>query len=162
MALTYLGSKTVGDCVPAGVTVVADALVELNAKLAATLAAQASLSVTPPTIALNLRLLLDLQAQIAAQIALGIELPTISLQLSVLFDLIAALNLQINFLLALQVAFGTAGIHAYAYDGAASGLGPSLPSSFPGGTPGDHTNALVLATTVPAAWAALGAVLKTS
>lgn len=168
MGLTYLGSLTVGACVPAALVMNADLLVRVQAELSAALALSVDLQFTPPSIALSLEFAIQLVASIQAQIALGIELPSISLQLSAAFALVASLQLQLDLLLTFKVALGTAGVHAYAFEGQANQMGGEITAALAGGFPvpgatgTDHTNALVLATTVPAAWAALGQILKTS
>lgn len=168
MAVTYLGGLTVGECVPAGVTMQAALLADLQAQLEIQVQLVAQLQLNPGsfTIAASLEFALALVASIQAQIALGIELPSISIQLDAAFSLIAALQIQIDLLLQLQIAFGTAGVHAFAFDGAASQLGTEITGAtaggLPGGAPTDHVNALVLATSVPGAWAALGKILKTA
>lgn len=170
MAVTYLGGLTVGECVPAAVTMQAQLLADLQAQLAAQVSLVAQLNLNPGsfTIAGSLEFAVGLVASIQAQIALGIELPSIQVQLDAAFALIATLQVSIDALLALQVAFGTAGVHAFAVDGAVNSIGGQLTSAFAGGFPGpgnqptDYANALVLATSVPAAWAAMGRILKTS
>lgn len=162
MALTYLGSVTVGDMLPSLDAAIGISLPELEIKLSAMLAAAIELNLHPPTIAASLSLALQLVAEIQASISIGIELPSLSLQLSFIASFVAALNLQIGILLAFQASMGTAGVHAYAWDGEAASLGPAVPTSFPGGAPTDHTNALLMVTAVPAAWAAIAALMKTS
>lgn len=159
MSLTYLGSLTVGVINPGLLLALASALPRIQAALDGAAAAIASLNVTPPTIAASLSLAQTLAADIQAAIALGVEVPSLSVQVNALLALQAALNIELG---ALGFDLGAAGIHAYAYDGLANGLGPALPASFPGGSELDHVNALVLATSVPASWVALAAVLKTT
>lgn len=170
MGVTYLGGLTVGECVPAAVTMQAALLADLQAQLAAQAELVLQLNLNPGsfTIAAALETALGLVASIQAQIALGIELPSIQVQLDAAVAFSAALQISIDLLLALQVAFGTAGVHAFSVDGAVNTLGGQLSGAFAGGFPGpgnaptDYANALVLATSVPAAWAALGQILKTS
>jgi hypothetical protein len=166
MALAYLGSLTIGECMPVVAGMQVALLADLQAQLAGQAALIAAIGLNPGsfTIAASLDFAIALVTAIEAQIALGIELPSISVQLAAAVAAAAALQVQVDALLALE--FGTAGVHLYAFDGAANQLGGELSTAlaggFPGGAPTDHTNALVLATTVPAAWAALGKILKTS
>lgn len=162
MALVYLGSLTVGAVCPGLSLALASSITRIQAELTGQEKLIAQLNLVPPTIAGSLSSAKSIVASITAAAALGVEVPSLTLQVTAAAALIAALNLELAPLLAMQNALGVAGVHAYVYDGTAAGLGPSLPSAFPGGVAGDHANALVLATTVPAAWAALGAVLKTS
>lgn len=122
MALTYLGSLTVGAINPALGASLAIVLPKLQAELAAAVAAKASIEVTPMTIALSLDLAGRLVADIQAAIALGVQWPSISVQLQLYLDLIASIQLSLGLL---TFDLGAAGIHAYAYDGTASGLGPA-------------------------------------
>src|SRR5690242_17248283 len=125
MSLTYLGSATVGDWVPAGLTMQAALLADLQAKLAAQLELVLQLNISPFrfTIQGSLDITLQLVAEIQAQISLGIELPSIQIQLDAAFAFIAVLQIQIDLLLKLQAAFGTAGVHGYAYSGPTNALG---------------------------------------
>lgn len=159
MSLVYLGSLTTADVCPALPIALASALPRIQAQLAGAINASAQLTLTPPTIFLALELSTQLVANIQASIALGVQVPALSVQLNLLASLILSLEIELG---ALGFDLGAAGIHAYAYAGPANGLGPALPSSFPGGATTDFTNALVLATSVPASWIALGAILKTA
>ena len=158
MALTYLGSLSLGDVIPGLGVCLASALPRIQAQLAAAIAASAQLTITPPTIAANISLCANLLAQLQAQAALGIQVPSATLQLNALATLIAALNIELG---ALAFDLSAPGIHAYAYAGESQGLKNELPASFPGSAPISACNALVLATTVGATWAALGLALKT-
>ena len=166
MSLVYLGSLTVGEAVPGGVFALAEALPRVQAELAGAVSLQAQLIVTPPTIADSLVFAQQLVASIQAQIALGIQLPSVAVQLPIVEALIATLQVSLNGLLLLQNAFSTVGVHAYAYEGQVNAMGSQVSSAFagglPGGLPNDYANALVLVTSIPATWAAIGRVLKTS
>lgn len=159
MALGYLGSLTVGAINPGLQTALGSALPRLQAELAVANTQVAQLNAHPPTIVASLATANALVATIEQAIAVGVQVPSLSLQLAAATSLIAAVNVEIE---ALGFDLGAAGIHAYTYTGTASGLGPALPTSFPGGGPADPCNALVLATSIPASWAALAQVLKTS
>lgn len=162
MTVTYIGSETIGDSIP-GVNA---ALVVANADLEAKIAALAAFSVSlePPSIAAQLSLVADIQADLQAMLTLGISPPSLSVQFSAVLALLAQLNIQLGILLSLMNLLQTAGVHAYAYSGAANALGgefsATLAGGFPGGAPTDATNALLLATTIPATWAALAQVFK--
>ncbi len=164
--LTYLGSATVGAWVPSLDATIVATLPDLQAQLAGAIALAAQLTVSPPTIAASLTFATDMVAAINAQITAGIVFPSLSAQLSAISSLVATITATVNLLLAFEAALGTAGVHGYAFSGQASALGPELTvatsGGFPGGGPTDNANALVLATTSPAAWAALSVVLQTS
>lgn len=166
MSLAYLGSLTVGGCMPAVAGVYADLIVNLQSQLAAQQGLVLALQTNPGkfTMAGSLAFAQELLTSVQAQIALGVELPSIQVQLNLALAVVAQLQIAIDALLAVE--FGTAGVHAYAFDGATSQLGAELGAAtsggFPGGQPTDHANAIVLATSVPAAWAALSKLLKTA
>jgi hypothetical protein len=135
-------------------------LADLEAQLAAAIALQVRLGITPPTIAVQLEIAIALVAALRAAIALG--LPGVDFQIAACATLILRLRAEIAVLAGLNVAFGTAGVQAYVYDGSAASFGPTVASTvgpgLPGGAPSDHVDALVLATSVPAVWAAMGKV----
>ena len=158
MSLVYLGSLSTGVIAPSLGISLAAAIPRIQAELALQTALVAQLNLVPPSIAGSLSLAQSIVASINAAIALGVQVPSASLQISAAAALIAALNVE---LAALGFNLTAAGIHAYAYDGPADGLGPALPANFPGGAPTDHCNALMLTTSVPASWVALGGILKT-
>lgn len=171
MSLTYLGSRSLGQCLPTALeaTALATAAVNvtlpsLQARLALALKAQAQLTISPPafaaTVAAAAQLVILLQAQGA--------LPSVSLSLSVVASLIAALEASIGDLEAMAaiaagitLQLGTVGIHGYAYTGRADTFGPELAAAtvtgFPGGLAGDSSGGLVLVATAPEARLALGA-----
>ena len=162
MTVTYLGSLAVGDTVPGVTAALAVANADLDAKIAALASFSASLE--PPSIAAQISLTSDILAALQAQAALGIEPPSLSVQFASVLALLTTLNAQLLVLQALAANFPAAGVHAYAYSGQANQLGPEftteLAAGFPGGAPTDATNALLLATTIPATWAALAQVFK--
>ncbi len=160
MALIYLGSLTVGTLNPRWAGDSGALVAKLNVDLVNAQGAVAALNLTPPTIALSLDVAQRLVAGIEEAIALGVEVPSLSVQVAAYTAIIASINLQIADISSIDQSAG--GIHAYAYDGQANGLGPALPSALPGGEPADHVNALVLATSLPASWFALGQVIKTA
>ena len=75
------------------------------------LALQASLSITPPTVAEQITILTEFLAQLTAGVTLGV--PSVSFNLSACADLIAAINASIGVLVTLQGLLATAGVFAY-------------------------------------------------
>lgn len=159
--LTYLGSVTIGDCLPTFAGIYAGVLADLQAKLAGLLELQARLTLTPPTLALNLDMAIQMVANLTASIELG--LPGIDFQLTAVAALIASINVDLAVLLGISIALGTAGVYAYSYDGdVASFPSACVAAGLPeGAQPSDHMNAIVLVATVPAVWAAMGQVFLT-
>jgi hypothetical protein len=162
MSTVYLGGITVGECVPAFGAAIALMLPDLQAKLAAL----ASFSPTPVSFSAQLAVAESVVAGIQASLAVGISPPSIALQIAVVVALIAELEATLGIVAGYTNALGAAGVHLYRYDGAANALGgdfsTALSGGFPGGAPTDFTNALLIATTVPAAWAAIAQLFKVS
>lgn len=158
--LTYLGSLTIGGALPAVVDVLALAYTDLQAK--ATALAQAVPSFTPPSV--QLQLAGDILTAVETNIALGIQSPSIDLQITLFLTLLAEVEAQLAVIVGITDLFAVAGVHAYVYDGDADALGGELTTElaggFPGGGPTDHTNAIILATTIPSVWAAMSQIFK--
>lgn len=158
MTVAYLGSLTVGEVFPAFAGMYAGILADLEAKLAGAASLAASLALHPPTLVANLALAGELVAALTAAIAVGD--PGVDIQIAAVAAYIESLNVSIAALAGFEAAMGSAGVHAYTYDGTAAAFGDELAAQvgggFPGGVASDHCNALILATTIPATWAAMG------
>lgn len=168
MTLAYLGELSFGEAMPFAIAingyigqVAGIALSKLRADLTGLFAVQATLTIGPPqlvaTIAATAKALVQLEAAIGG--------PTVTLQITTIAALILDIEAQIAAIsLQLQIPLGGR-IHAYAYDGSATGLSAELAaataSGFPGGHPNDHCDALVLATVEPATWAMLKTMFHT-
>lgn len=162
MTVTYLGSLTIGAALP-GVNA---ALLTAYADLQARVTALAAFAPAPIEFSAQVTLLGQMTANIQTMIALGISPPSISAQIAIVAALVAALEAQLSVILGYTNALGVAGLFLYAYAGRADQLGPgfsaTLAAGFPGGTGADATNALLLATTTPACWAAMQQLFKTT
>lgn len=173
MTVRYLGELTLGGVVPgaamlsaAGTAGINAALPDLQSRLAGLLAFKP----TPVSFTAQIATLKDMIAGIEATIAVGLPAPGVSTQLAAIAELVAALqsqvgalNAQLSVIANLQAALGAAGIHAYAYEGAAGSLAAELGGavgSSPGISPADVAHALALVTTVPATWAAMSSLLR--
>jgi hypothetical protein len=135
---TLLGSASVGTFMPTSLAGIAAAvaalelpLIDLQAQLTGALAAAANISIQPPSI------------DLAAAIEGAIQLPGISIDVSIMASLAASLNLKIgdlelalSLLLALKLAFGTAGVYAWLLEGKVVRMGPDLSAQLSGGIPG--------------------------
>ncbi len=171
MSVVYVGSLTLGGCLPgalsataAGDAAIALSLPQLQARIDALIETAASLTVSPPTFGATVIAV----AQLAAGLELAGELPSISLQLTALATLIAALeaeaaslSAQASILVGLNLLLGTAGVHMYTGVGRAGdfagGLGAlTSGSGFGGSGAGAASGAIVLAATSSAARIALG------
>lgn len=159
--LTYVGELTIAAALPAVVTALGIALADVSERYAA-LQLAIPLPVPPD---FNLGLATSILAGIQANISIGIVPPSIDLQISLFIALIAELAATLGIVVNLQNLLASAGVHVYVYDGRADTLGgdltTALSAGFPGGSGGaQHTNAIVLATTVGATWSAMSAVFK--
>ncbi len=176
MTVSYLGSLTVGAAAPGGLALAAAGTAGINGALPdiqARIAALASFAPTPPNIAADIALAQKIIESLQAALTLGITPPNISAQIEIvaaqllaLKAAVAAIDAQLSIIANLSNVLSTAGLHAYAYSGQANQLGTQftteLAGGFPGGTPTDPTNALVLATTLSGTWAAMAQFFKTT
>lgn len=164
MSAELIGQLSVGQCVPTTASLVAQAMVELNAKIAGILAIQASLTITPPSLGLQLTAALNLVAALEAQIALGLtlELPAIQVDLTVMLSVLADLNASLAALLALSLALGTAGVYVIKQSGASRTYGTEMQAVVSSiAPPGNNVQSVTFLATEPAVFAALGKVLLT-
>jgi len=159
--LRYVGSLTLGQCVPIAVRAsasiaasVAFVLPSLSAKLAGLLALQASLTLTPPSLTGNLQAALNLVSSLQASIGLGLpgvdfQLAAVAAALAEVQAQLAAIGVQATFQAELDVILGTPGLHAWAYTGDADQLGPEFTAAtsdgFPGGQGSDQAVAWIFA-----------------
>lgn len=128
--LEYQGSVALSAAMPT----VAASLAAMVSDVTARAAGQATLTVAPPTVVVDL--IAQLTAQIGALTAMlgaGILVlpPTIAGSLSVLVELNALLTLMAD----LTAALGVGGIHLYTYDGTVGAHGPDFTTALFGGLP---------------------------
>jgi hypothetical protein len=148
---------------PGAVLAIETGLPDLQARATAI----ASAMLTPPAIsfAANIQVALAAIASMQAAVALGISPPSLSAQVEIMAAALAELQVSLNVLLGLSNALGVAGVHLYQYSGPADQLGSefhaALSGGFPDGAPSDHADALLVATSSPAAWAAIATMMKT-
>lgn len=173
MTISFLGSLTMAQVAPFAVFAQASinasaaaALPAVQAQVTGLLAAQASISASPPSITAALSVAQQLVVGIEAAIAVGV--PSVDFQASVIASALAQLQTQLAGLQA-AIAFSfpnPGGIFAYSYAGSVGALGTDISGAtiggFPGGAPGDACNALLIATEIPATWAAIQTMLKTT
>lgn len=164
MAAELVAQVSVGQVVPTTASLVATALADLNSKLAGALQLQASVTVSPPTLAASLQSALALVAALEAQIALSISLglPEVSVDLTVMLAVIADLNASIAALASLSVALGTAGVYVITHNGPAESHGSEVQAVVDDIAPaGNNVHSVTYLATAPAVFEALGAVLLT-
>lgn len=157
--ITYLGSYSVGGLMPAISGMLAAIIPRLQAQLAGALRVNGSLAINLPSLDARIAAV----GRVAASLAL--QPPGVRFNIAANADYVALLQAQLSIILALQTALGQVGIEAFVYDGPGSSAGPEIASALggglPGGTAGEHIDALVLATRFPEAFAALGQALVT-
>lgn len=165
MTITKIGELTLAQVVPLLATF-SDALTfaqgiavgELEAKLAGLGNVLAAITVAPPALGATIEAAIGTVASLQAAVG-G---PTVTLQATAIAALIADLNASLATLTA-SVSIPSATVSAYVYDGPSANIGAELQaamSSLPGSGPGDHANALILATTSSAAWTTMGRVFR--
>jgi hypothetical protein len=124
MALNFLGKKSIAAAVPLlGSLMLAIDVPGLAAKLAGLIKLNASLAVTPPSIGANIAL----AAKILANAQVSIAPPSISFNLNAN---IAPLQLLVDLALEIKDLLLAAGVHLYAFDGTAAGLGGAVAAEF--------------------------------
>jgi len=156
--LTYLGSLTLAVAVPLlGLLdlTLGPFIAELQAKLAAMVKLSAAVTITLPAV--------TAAAMLAAAARLTFYPPAIGLTASLALAASAKLGLQIEALLKLTQWNATAGVHMFAYEGPANGLGSALNGAHVtmGVAPGQDTYAVILLGTAGVTKTALKAVFKT-
>jgi hypothetical protein len=136
MTLRFLGKKSLALAVPMLATLVA--AFDL-AGLAGEIAALTAITVTfvPPSIVGVISLIAGLQAAIDA----GLQPPSVTIQADLIVKL-GLLKAKFDLLVSITNLLLAAGVHAYVYEGAASGMGTALGAEFtPGPSQGGITSA---------------------
>lgn len=169
MTIADLGGLSVGGAAPGAATAVVageaginGALPDIQARLTALLA----FSPAPINFAASIAIANSVIASINAAITAGIVPPDFSAQIAIataqiatLTAAVAAVNAQLAILVALEAPLAVGGLHGYAFDGDASVAGAEIGGAITGDFAG-HVNALVLVTSSPSTWTALGQILK--
>lgn len=163
MTVVYVGGETIGSALPGVQGAILQAMGDVQAKIAA--AVNFAPNLTPPSIAADIQANGQILANLQAAAAIGIEPPSISAQLDIMASAVLVLKAQLQIILDLLNLF-TAAVHVYAYQGQTDALGgeftTELSAGVPGGVGTDLANALLLITTIPADWAAIAQVFKTT
>lgn len=173
--LSFVGSMSLAAALPgaasasvAGAAGIGGALPDIEARLTAL----ADFAPVPMDFAADLTLAGAVVAGVTLAIGTpGLVPPSISAQVEIIADLVASLhatieavNVQLGIVHGFVDLLATAGVFAYAYAGRADAMGTEmateLSGGFPGGSGGDATNAIVLATTSSATWAAMSQVFR--
>src|SRR5690606_11162615 len=173
--ITYLGSKSLGECVPVAVQAQAslDAqlsaqLPEIQAKLEGFGTVLMSLTVSPPDVQGSIDAALQTVASLQA--SLSVSGPSVTLQIDTITQAVAELQVQLAQVQAqlalsaqLGASFGASGIHLLAYDGRLGSFGNELQGALsPVGDSNNRAQALVLVTTSSAAWSAMSTIFGVS
>jgi hypothetical protein len=161
MTITHVGSLTLGGAMPGAVAVSVASQADIEARLAALL----SFTPTPVDFTVSLTLAIQTLASVQAAMVAGITPPSIDLQIALILAQIAELTASLSIIATFGGYMAAAGIHVYAYDGTVGNMAVDLDSQLfdgvPGGTgAGQHCNALVLLTTVGASWTAMSNVFQ--
>lgn len=158
--ITYLGNISIGGCIPGVPAALAVSLNNLEAQIAALLA------FTPGQVNFAAQLALAEQILASVQASISLVPPSIALQISLIAGLLAALRAQLQIILTLKDLMATAGVDAYSYDGRVDALGTELQAEIglglpSGGNGATHCNAVVLITSLGATWGAMQQVFLT-
>ncbi len=165
MGLTYVASLPIPLLCPQLQACIGLPSIALSADLTGALALNASLTVTPPTIALYLAAELEASAQLAASLVAAIPLPSVSLDASISAGFEASLSLSLSLLADFGLGFGLSlsaflsasiGVYAFTYTGPGNALGTALTSAlaatWPDGSPTSGScSAVVLGAVSPVA-----------
>jgi hypothetical protein len=164
MTITILGELSLASVVPllgtysAALSVANGfALPELSAKLLGLNNVLVAVTVAPPALGATITAAIATVAQLQAAIGgptVTLQIGAITAQIALLLGLLGDLTAGA----AITIPSGT--VSAYVYDGPSGAIGDELQSAIDGTLPGGpgHCNALILATTSPADWAALAEV----
>lgn len=163
MTATYVGGMSLGDAMPGVMAPILQAMGDVQAKITA--CASFSVGITPPSLTANIAAAASILANCTLALSAGIEPPSIDLQFQIIADAVIVLQLQLQIILDFLNLLG-AGVHVYAVSAQTDAVGGELTSALvagvPGGAPSDLANALVLITTIPADWAKIAQVFKTT
>jgi|WetSurMetagenome_2_1015567.scaffolds.fasta_scaffold67380_2 hypothetical protein len=176
MSLEYVGSVSLGQCVPTALTAWAQltaalnlALPQLQAKLAGLLRVQAALSIRIPSLDALIKAVTNVVVQLQALLAA--PLPSVGLSLEATAALVAQITVdlgnitaQLGFAAQLALVLGTPGIEAYIFDGTAGEFPAAVTPEFAsglriGGGPNLPIYAVLLVATDGGAKAAMQKVL---
>src|SRR5665213_3730843 len=125
MPLNYVDSLLLPAIVPSVQLSIGLPAIAINANLQGALSLNASLSISPPTVAVYIAALVEVEAQLALAIAEGC--PLISFDFSATVSLVAQLELAFDLLLVLEgLLAASIGMYAFAYVGPGNALGAAL------------------------------------
>jgi hypothetical protein len=138
MALSYIGEKSLLVLCPSVALSLGVPAIAFSASFSGNVALNASLSVTPPTVAIYLSGLAELQAQL--NLAIGFGAPSFSFTISDVLSFQVQLEAALTLLVTLEGYLSASiGMYAFTYSGVASGMGGALTSelatSWPDGAP---------------------------
>ena len=148
---------------PGVVTALGVGLAGLESQLAALANWKPSVSIS---FAAQIELCQQIIASLQAALALGIQPPTIEVQINIMVAVVAALKASIQLMLDFQTLLASGGVFAYAWDGPVTAMGAAITAQLAGGFPDgsgvSHANAIILGTSVSATWTAMGGVFRVS
>lgn len=163
----YLGEVTIGEinpglvaCSAAADAAIGASLPELLLKVDGLIMAQAGLILVPPNLVVNLATAVSMVAAITLAIAVGavdagFQLTAVADAIIGLEITIATLEAQLAIVADFTALLGVASIAAWTQEGPANELNSPTTGGILGGPAGESINVLVLATNVPATWAAI-------
>jgi hypothetical protein len=155
---TLVANVSVGATSPALGSLVAQAVGGLSAQVAGALALQASVSISPPTIAARI----EAAANLLASLQASIDLPVVNISVGVMAEVVVSLQAQLELLLKLQEVMLTAGVYVFTHHGLAPTFGGEMQAKIsPIAPPQNMVHSVTFLATDPAVFEALGKVLLT-
>lgn len=138
MALAYVADLSLLALCPSVAASIGVPAIAFSASFSGNVALNASLSVSPPTAAIYLSELVDLQATL--NLAIGFGAPSFSFSVSDVLSFQAQLELALSLLVTLEgLLSASIGMYAFTYSGVANGMGAAITSelatSWPDGSP---------------------------
>ena len=161
MTVTALGEITIAVALPGVSAGLATAMADIQAKVAA----MAAFAPVPPSITTSLQITAEMTANLTLAASIGIEPPSLDVQVALMLEALAVFQAQLAILNELY-GWLTASVHLYRYDGPVSALGTELQAELSGGLPGgsgaDTAFALLFAATASPAILAMQAIFKSA
>jgi hypothetical protein len=158
MTASLVAKVSVGQTSPALGSLIGQAVGSLSAQVAGAVALQASVTLSPPTLAARI----EAAANLLASLQASIDLPTVNVSVGIMGEVIVSLQAQLSLLLQLQNIMLTAGVYVFTHHGLAPTFGGEMQAKIsPIAPPQNMVHSVTFLATDPAVFEALGAILLT-
>jgi hypothetical protein len=159
MTLALVGEMTIQAALP--FPALAGVLVDLQLRLSAMIDFSVKLGLPGLSIAAQLQLAAQITAALQASLAIGITPPSLNIQLGIVLSAIALLEAQIALFGVLLAAGVFVYVYDGPTNGLGAALTTELATGFPGHAAGTHANVIILGTVDAATWTAMQVVFNT-